>query len=184
MSALMPEARATYRVLEPLQDQADERLVDDLKERLYTALAFFPELSGETVNVGVLWEKADAKARAFGYNRLVEIPPDKYTTKVTLYHELGHVAIRVLNENGEDHPETSEEYCSIFSMARMPTAEVDEDRVPYLGDVEVSKGLLPHICQMALDYREDHRDYIRQCNKWISGEEDYRQSPYHTGGQA
>lgn len=175
---------ASYRFLEPFEEQADDRLVDYLRDRLPVALSNFPELAGETINVGVLWEKTDASARAWGYNRIIELPPDQVTTRVTLYHELGHVAIRVLNEQGEKHPETSEEYCGIFAMARMPSAEVDEERVPYLAEPALSKGLLPHVCEMALAYREDHRDYIRQCNRWLTGEEDYLESPYHTGGQA
>lgn len=159
--------RPTYRILEPFADTAPSGLLEDIKQRLTTALGHFPALASKTVNVGVLWENTDARARAFGYNRLIEIPTDRYTTNVTLYHELGHLAIRARNEHGEDHPETSEEYCSIYSVARMPPTEIDEDRIPYLGDPGVPKPRWPAICQDALEYRETHHAYIKQCRDWL-----------------
>lgn len=161
------EPRASYRIINPIRDRLGREGTKDLNSRLYDALEHFPSLQGETITVGWLHPKADAGARAFGHNRLICLKGDKYTSNVTLYHELGHVAIWVRNENGEDHPETSEEYCSIFSMARMPPKSVDEQRVPYLGKSELDTERFPEICQRALDYREDHRNYIQKCKEWL-----------------
>jgi len=158
---------AAWRVFEHFGSQADEDVLESVKKRLPVALKDFPALAHETVNVGVLYENADASAQAFGYNRLICLPPDEHTTNVTLWHELGHVAIRVRHENGEDVAKTSEEFCSIFSVARMPATALDEDRIPYLGEPSVPKEQWPDICQRALEYRENNRDYIQQCKEWL-----------------
>jgi len=158
---------AAWRVLEHFGGQADEDVLESVKKRLPVALKDFPALAHETINVGILYENADAQAQAFGYNRLICLPPDEHTTNVTLWHELGHVAIRVRHENGEDVAKTSEEFCSIYSVARMPPEVIDEDRVPYLGEPSVPREEYPEICQRALEYREDHHDYIQQCKEWL-----------------
>lgn len=159
--------KASYRILEVVEDRMGDDRLEDLKKRLYYALGDFDALAGETITVGRLHENADAIGRAHSHNRLVEFPTDADTSNVTLYHELGHVAIRVRNEADADLPKTSEEFCSIYSMAHMPTARVDEDYVPYLGDPDVSRGLYPTICQRALEYREDHHNYIQKCKEWL-----------------
>ncbi|MFW5900478.1 MAG: hypothetical protein ACOCTH_01720, partial [Halodesulfurarchaeum sp.] len=105
--------RAAWRVLEHFGGLADEDVLESIKKRLPVALKDFPALAHETVNVGLLYEGSDAQAKAFGYNRLICLPPDKHTTNITLWHELGHVAIRVRYERGEDVAKTSEEFCSI-----------------------------------------------------------------------
>lgn len=158
---------AAWRILEHFGGQADEDVLESVKKRLPIALRDFPALAHETVNVGVLYENADAQAQAFGYNRLICLPPDEPTTNVTLWHELGHVAIRVRYENGEDVAKTSEEYCSIYSVARMPPEVIDENRIPYLGEPSVPRKEWPDICRRALEYREDHHDYIQQCKEWL-----------------
>lgn len=160
-------AFGAWRVLEHFGAQADEDVLESVRERMPIALRDFPALTHETVNVGILYENASAAAKAFGYNRLICLPPDEPTTNVTLWHELGHVAIRVRYENGEDVAKTSEEYCSIYSVARMPPEAIDEDRVPYLGKPGVPREEWPGICQRALAYREDNRNYIQQCKEWL-----------------
>jgi hypothetical protein len=158
---------AGWRVLEHFGGQADDDVLDSIKKRLPVALQDFPALAHETVNVGILYENADAQAKAFGYNRLICLPPDEHTTNVTLWHELGHVAIRVRYEDGMDVAKTSEEFCSIYSVARMSPETIDEGRIPYLGQPTVSQENWPHICQRALEYREDNHDYIQQCKRWL-----------------
>ena len=163
----MFHATGSWRVLEHYEAQADDDVVGHVKRRLPTALRDFPALSGETVNVGVLYENADAEAQAFGYNRLICLPPDTHVSNVTLWHELGHVAIRIRHENGEDVAKTSEEYCSIYSVARMDPSMIDETRVPYLGKPSVPTSEYPEICRRALEYREENRNYIQQCKEWL-----------------
>jgi hypothetical protein len=158
---------AAWHVLEHFGGQADEDVLEGLKKRLPIALRDFPALAHETMNVGILYENADAKAQAFGYNRLICLPPDEHTTNVTLWHELGHVAIRVRHENDADVAKTSEEFCSIYSVARMPPEVIDEDRIPYLGEPSVPRDEWPEICRRALEYRENNRDYIQQCTDWL-----------------
>ena len=158
---------AAWRVLEHFGSQADEAVLESVKERLPVALTDFPALAHETLNVGVLYENADAEAQAFGYNRLICLPPAQHVSNVTLWHELGHVAIRVRYEDGEDVARTSEEFCSIFSVARMPARAIHEDRIPYLGEPSVPQEEWPEICRRALEYREDNRDYIQQCKEWL-----------------
>jgi len=157
----------TWRVLEHFEKQAGDAVLNSIRERLPTALRDFPALSGETVNVGLLYENANAQAQAFGYNRLLCLPPNEPTTNVTLWHELGHVAIRVRYENDEDVAKTSEEFCSIYSVARMPARMIDEKRIPYLGDPSVPQEAWPNICEQALRYRENNRNYIQQCKEWL-----------------
>jgi len=95
------------------------------------------------------------------------LPPDRATTNITLWHELGHVAIRVRYEDGEDVARTSEEFCSIYSVARMSPGVIDEDRIPYLGEPSAPAEEWPGICRRALEYREDHYDYIPTLDELI-----------------
>lgn len=161
---------AGWRILEAFGAKAKPGVLSAVRRQLPVALADFPALAGETINVGLLHENADALGKAFGYNRLICLPPDEYTTNVTLWHELGHVAIRVRYEDAEDVSKTSEEFCSIYSMARMPVSGIDEDRIPYLGEPSVPKEEWPDICQQALDYREDrgaNSHYIQKCKELL-----------------
>lgn len=160
----------SFRVLETFDRAADgphEPLRQDVREKISRALKDFPELANETVTVGRLDEDSDAKGRAWFNNRLVFLPTDSTTSFVTMYHELAHLAIAVRNECGEDVPITSERYCSILSVSRMPTELIDEDRIPYLGEPEVPKREWPSICRRSLEYREDHHAYIKKCQEWL-----------------
>lgn len=158
---------AAWRVLEAFGGQADQEILDSVTKRLPIALKSFPKLAHETINVGVLHEDADANARAFGYNRLICLPPDRNTSNVTLWHELGHVAIRVRREGGSNIPKSSEEFCSIFSVARMPPRAIDQGTIPYIGDPSEPRETWPMHCQRALEYRHNSHDYIQQCRRWL-----------------
>lgn len=158
---------AAWRVLEHFGGQADDDVLEGIKTRLPIALKDFPALAHETLNVGMLYENDNAAARAFGYNRLICLPPDSHTSNVTLWHELGHVAIRVRYENGEDVPRTSEEFCSIYSVARMSPDTIDEDRIPYLGKPAAPTEEWPGICRRALEYREEKQNYIQKAQEWL-----------------
>lgn len=161
---------AEWRVLEPFAAKADDDVLESVRERLPVALRDFPVLAHGTINVGVLYEQSNAFAQAFGHNRLICLPPDEQTTNVTLWHELGHVAIRVRYERGENVSKTSEEFCSIFAVARMPPEAIDETYVPYLGEPDVSSEEWPEICRRALAYREErgvNSHYIQKCKKWL-----------------
>lgn len=158
---------AGWRILEHFGGLADEDVLESIKKRMSVALRDFPALAHETVNVGVLYENTDASAQAFGYNRLICLPPDEPTTNMTLWHELGHVAIRARYEDNQDVSKTSEEFCSIYSVARMPPDAIDEDRIPYIGEPSVPREEWAGICRRALEYRTDHRNYIQKCQDWL-----------------
>lgn len=163
------QPRASYWILDSLRDKISREASKDLNSRLDDALEHFPSLQGETITVGWLHPESEdsINGRAHSHNRMFNIPADQYTTNITLYHELGHLAIWELRQQGEEHPKTSEEYCSIFSMAKMPPKAVDEQRIPYLGKSPLDTERFPEICERALDYREEHRNYIQKCKEWL-----------------
>jgi len=144
-----------------------EPLRDDIRTKMGRVLEAFPELAGKTVTVGRLNPDEDAVGRARFYNYMVLFPVDRVTSWQTVYHELAHLAIHARREDGQDVPTTSEEYCSILAVSRMPVDRLDEDRIAYLGHPQVTKAEWPDICQRALEYREDHHDYIKQCKAWL-----------------
>jgi len=161
---------AHYRILDPLRDRLGHEAAQELGKRTYDALQAFTALQGETVTIGWLHPKTKdtVNGRAYSQNRMFCLPADEYTTNITLYHELGHIAIWIRDaEMDEDHPTTSEEYCSIYSVAQMPPKAVDEQRIPYLGKSPLDTERFPKICQRALEYRENHRNYIQQCREWL-----------------
>lgn len=139
----------------------------DIRAKMSRALEDFPELAGKTVTVGRTDPDDDVGGRAWFYNLLVNIPPEELTTFMTVYHELAHLAIHVRDERGEDIPHTSEEFCSIFAVARMPPRLIDERRISYLGEPSAPMEEWPEICRRALAYREDNHDYIKQCEAWL-----------------
>lgn len=172
-------AQAAFRVLETFAAAAadvDKPVVEDTKIRLRHALKAFPELAHHTVTVGVLDPKAveerDILGRARERNNLVLLPADRLTHFQTIYHELGHLAIHRLDEDGEDVPTTSEPFCSIFSIARMPQEYIDQDYIAYLGTPAVPSEEWPEICRRALSYREHSHDYIQQCKAWLEIDEE------------
>jgi len=135
---------------------------DTVRLRIEMALKHFPELQDETIYVGILRENDDAEGRANTHNRIIMFRPDKVPTFVTVFHELMHLAIEKVNENGGKLPKT-EEFCSIAAMARMPPELVDEDAIPYIGvpKIPIPMSLYPELCRNALEYRKRRRDYVR-----------------------
>lgn len=165
-----PVGTGTFRILETFRRNASDDVLEAVGVMTSRALADFPELSGETVTIARLDpdDVADGtRGRAGMLNRIMYLPTDRPTTYVTIYHELGHLAIEILDAEGEDVPTTSEEFCSIFSMARMPPGRVDEDRVPYLGEPAIRRERFPGVCEKALEYREENHDYIKTCSEWL-----------------
>lgn len=162
----MGAAPARYRLLESVEAAYADR-ADDLRTALYGALQHFPELSETTVTVA-LADPDDGRyhAKADVRNDLTFVPADG-VSNVTLYHELAHLAIASLDERGADVATTSEEFCSILAVARMPAASIDRESIPYLGTPDVPRADWPGICRCALEYREDHHAYVQQCRDWL-----------------
>lgn len=158
----------SYRLLEVVEEQYSDEYLDDLRRRLQTALSDFPELNSRTVTVA-LADPDDGRfeARADWHNDLIFLPTDSYCSNLTLWHELAHLAINQLDERGADVPPTSEEFCSIFAVARMRPDQIDRDRIAYLGYPDEPPDRWPELCQRALEYREDHHNYIQQCKDWL-----------------
>lgn len=162
-----------YRVLESYAATVERETVDHIKLMMKGALTSFPELTGETVNVGGTPDTEFAYARAFVTNRIVCLPRYEDGRRPwwdLLYHELSHLAIEVLWERGEDVPHTSEEFCSIFSTARIPVHRIEWDYIDYLGEPSIPKEEWPEKCQMALNYRERNgpgSHYIKKCKEWL-----------------
>jgi hypothetical protein len=77
------------------------------------------------------------------------------------------IAKRVAAHWNADHPLTSEPYCSIKTIARMPPDLVYREHIAYLGTPGVPKDEYPEICQEALEYREEHRNYIQKAIEWL-----------------
>lgn len=139
---------------------------DTVKLRVEMSLKYFPELNDETIYIGVLKDD-EVDGRADPINRIILFKPDKIPSFVTIFHELMHLAIEKMNENGENLPKT-EEFCSIAAMARMPPDLVDEDRIPYIGiSTSIPTNLYPELCKRALEYRKRKRDYIRWLRRRI-----------------
>ena len=144
-------------LLKSMDNHIDKNVV---KERIEIALKYFPELADETIYVGIL-SKDYVNGCADSLNRIIKFPVNEIPSFVTVFHELAHLAIQKRVEQGERLPLTSEEFCSIFAMSRMPPELIDENRIPYLGIPKIPMEYVPALCKKALEYREKHRDYIR-----------------------
>lgn len=171
----------SYRVLGSVEKRLTEDELTDFKRRLGTALRYFDRLNGETVTVACRKDpdreehsRWNPYASADPVNRLIRIPTHERCTNVTIFHELAHLAIEIADEEGADVPTTSEEYCSLYAIARQPPELIDEHRIPYLGHPDHPKEDWPRICQKALDYRENHHAYIKKARQWLgtTGEDD------------
>lgn len=159
-----------YRVLEAYGEAVEKQTVDQVKQMMKGALTHFPELAGKTVNVGVIPDTDFAYARAFVKNRFIALPAFEDGRRPRwdlLYHELAHVAIEIRYERGEDVPHTSEEYCSILAVSRMPPHRIEREDIDYIGEPSVPKEEWPDICKRALAYRENHRNYIQKAREWL-----------------
>lgn len=160
-------ATGHYRVLGSVERDLPEKELSNLKRRLQHALYQYPELDSITVTVGKKREEDEWFAEADWTNDIILLPTHTTCPYVTICHELSHLAIKKHKERGEDVPITSEEFCSIFTIARMKPERIDRSDISYLGKPEVPKDEWPEICQRALEYREDHRNYIQQCKEWL-----------------
>lgn len=159
-----------YRVLESYGYAVEKETVDSVKRMMKGALTHYPELAGKTVNVGVIPDTDFAYARAFVKNWFIALPAYEDGRRPVwdlVYHELAHIAIEVRYERGEDVPHTSEEYCSLFALSRMPDHRIERDDIDYIGEPSVPKEEWPGICERALGYREDHHNYIQKAREWL-----------------
>lgn len=156
-----------YRVLDTVDEAADSETAEWIRHTVGRAKQDFPELHGTVVTVGRIPDSDFAYARAFVTNNIIMLPADHRTPWDTVYHELGHLAIQHLAADGDDVPTTSEEFCSLFSVARMPVERIERSDIDYLGEPSVPKAEWPDICERALAYREEHHDYIQQAKRWL-----------------
>ena len=136
---------------------------EELKEKISVALKYFPELKYETIYVGVITDNS-VDGRADDVNRIIKFRVNVPPSYVTVFHELAHLAIRWLSEQGVKLPKT-EEFCSIFAMARMPPELIDINKIPYIGEPRIPKEQIPILCRKALEYRKKHRNYIQWLRK-------------------
>lgn len=172
---------ASYRVLRSVKRRLSDDEFEGFERRLQEALDYFPALAGQTITIACRREPEKEPSRWNPYanadpvNRLIRIPTSRRCSNVTLFHELAHLAIEIEVERGAaEHPITSEEFCSLYAIARQPPDLIDEDRIPYFGRPEPDREMWPHIAQKALEYREEHHNYVQQANKWFgtTGEDD------------
>jgi hypothetical protein len=161
------DSQASFRVLESYERAAGEDTADTLRRRYTRALPQYPELAGQTVTIGRLDPDDEKAGRAWFYNFLNNYPVDEPPTLMVVYHELAHLAIHVRHERGEDVPITSEPFCSIVAVARMPPEHIYENGIAYLGRPSAPATEWPDICRRALEYREENHDYIKQCKEWL-----------------
>jgi hypothetical protein len=151
---------ATFTLLDSYTDTLEDADIGAVKRQLQPALRGFPELNGRHVTVGRIPPSVemynDPVARARPYNYFIELPPGRRPTNMTLYHELAHLAIYDRYEAGDDVPRTSEEYTSLYALARMDPGDIYDDRIPYFGKVDASTDDWPMIAQDALDYRREN----------------------------
>jgi len=157
----------SYRILGSVQNDMTENEVNILKQSLGRGLQKYPELNDVTVTVGKKRKADNWYAEADWTNDIIFLPTHEVCYYQTICHELSHLAINKLDKRGEDVPKTSEEFCSIFTVARMTEHELDRGDISYLGTPNVPKAEWPEICQRALDYREDHRNYIQKAKEWL-----------------
>lgn len=166
---------ASYHLLESFKDYTDDEIDSSLRQVqkwIKTGFKQVPELAGETIYVGITHDEithhGEPHAMADPYNRIIYLNRGCIAEGYqTLCHELMHVLIRKEVENGNDRPITSEEYCSIRTIATMDADLLYRDDIAYLGEPNAAKDDWPHICQRALDYREDNRNYIQKCTEWL-----------------
>lgn len=178
----MDSSFGTYRVLDSVERRLEGEELESLKRRVGRAVGYFDALATETVTVATRLDPGGEHNRFNPYasadpvNRLIRVPTEVQCTNVTLFHELAHLAIRIEIEDGADHPPSSEEFCSLFAIARQPASSIDEDRIPYFGEPEPPAEEWPGICEDALEYREEngpHSHYIARAKEWLGTERDH-----------
>jgi len=165
----------SYTLLDSFESYVAENMaspLSDVREWLQTAMQYYPELAEHTIYVGITHEgityHGEPHAMADPYNRIIYLNRGCMAEGYqTLFHELMHLLIRKEVDQGKDRPITSEEYCSIRTIARMEPDLLYRDDISYLGEPDVPKDEWPEICQRAIDYREDNRNYIQKCTEWL-----------------
>jgi len=160
-------------IVEEYEDSKSVTGLAGVKTNIKTALEHFPELAEYTITVALTHENCSWRGEPYGMadppNRLIYLNYESATTEYqTIFHELMHIALHIENtEHNADHPLTSEPYCSIKTIARMPPDLVYREHIAYLGTPGVPKDEYPEICQEALEYRENHRNYIQKAREWL-----------------
>lgn len=172
---------ASCRMLRSVEKRLTDEQVGDLKLRMGEAIDHFPALAGQTVTVACR-RKPDKEehsrwnpyASADPVNRLIRVPTHERTSNVTIFHELAHLAVEIESERGQDVPTSSEEFCSLYAIARQPAELIDEPRIPYLGHPDPDREEWPRIARKAIEYRENHHAYIQKARQWFgtTGEDD------------
>lgn len=157
----------SYRVIESVERDLDDGELATLKRRIQSSLRYFPELNETTVTIAKKPEAHRWYAEADSDNDIVFLPTHELCSRTVICHELAHLVIYKLDDAGADVPVTSEEFCSIFAIARMAPEDIDADWISYLGEPSVPREEWPGICRRALEYREDHHNYIQQCQGWL-----------------
>lgn len=175
-TAPQPPGHATYHLLPTYTKTLSEDGLATVRRQLPPALQAFPTLDGCTVLIGRLPPsieiRGDPVARAQPTHRLVELPVGEPPSNLTLFHELAHLAIYELHWDGEDLPRTSEEFTSLYALARMPPDLIFRDDIPYFGSVAAPADDWPAIARDALAYRDEHganSHYIQRAREWFGG---------------
>lgn len=175
-TALQRHTGPGYRILDSVEERLLEERLDGLRRQLGTACAHFPYIAHRTVTVGCREDIGEEHSRWTPYasaesiNHLIRIPVEEHPSNQTIFHEIAHLEIYERSEDGANVPETSEEFCSIYAVARMPPEWVVRDSrndIAYLGEPTVARKRWPVTCRHALEYRDRHRNYIQQCKEWL-----------------
>lgn len=174
-SGIVPDSTsdpADIHVLDAIKRELSRGEATAMEARVRLALERFPELEGCTVTVGRIkpsnqYPGSDPIATANPWNRMVNFGTDRAPSNLTVYHELAHLAVHERNNQGDDLPHTSEEFTSIYAVAKMDWVDIDRDHIAYLGEPSVPREEWPSICRRALEYREEHRNYIQKAREWL-----------------
>ncbi|KOX93278.1 hypothetical protein AMR74_16555 [Halorubrum tropicale] len=165
----------SYRVLESLRSRVEYDL-GDLRDQLKLACEHYPQLGGRTVTVasrrspGADHSHFTPHASAEPLNRIIRLPVETRPSYQTVFHELAHLEIYERERFGAALPASSEEFTSIYTVARMPHDVLYRDDIAYLGEPSAPKDEWPAICRQALEYRDRNganSHYIKRCREWL-----------------
>lgn len=167
-----------FRYLESVEDALGDAL-DDLKHRLAVAMRYFPRLWEHPVTVGVLEEHEErhrsggkTNATALCRNFTIHVRTDERLSNSTLFHELAHLEIAERDRRGADLPTSSEPFCDLYAVARMPPGLLfDDDGLYYIGQPDVPRDDWPEHCRDALAYRDErgaNSHYIQRAKELLA----------------
>lgn len=171
--ALEQHIGPSFRLLESVSERVPSDELDTLKRNLGVACEHFPYLGPKTVTVGVRQNPGAEHSRFTPYasaepiNYFIRLPVESTPSNQVLFHELAHLEIYERDRFTAELPTTSEEFCSIYAVARMPKDMLFRSDIAYLGTPSAPQDEWPSICRRALEYRESNRDYIKQCKEWL-----------------